>query len=111
MKFKFNLFLAVIGLITAISMRSCSKSNEELISDYQELCGKVEKAIKDGDMAKVASLSEEGQKLGEELDKRELTPEQQAKVLEITADLMKNSTVNIMENAQDLSSELEGLFE
>lgn len=107
MKAKFYFLIASFAIFSVAVFSSCSKSNEALISDYKSLCEKVESAIKNGDMEKVASLAQEGQKLGEELDKRELTSEEQAQVLEITSNMTSAVAASMQNNLQGLSSDME----
>ena len=103
--------VACTSLFLGFLLVSCSKSNDSLIKEYKDLCTQVEKAIKDGDITKAVSLAEKGDKIEKELSERTLTPEQQAQVLEITGELMMNSISNIMENSQQLTKELETMFE
>lgn len=107
MKKKFYFLIASLAIFSVLTLSSCSKSNEELISDYKVLCEKVESAIKEGNMEKVASLAKEGEKLGEELDKRELTSEEQAQVLEITSNLAGTVAGEMEQNVQEFSLEME----
>lgn len=107
MKTKFYFLFASLAIFSVAVFSSCTKSNEELISDYKSLCEKVEKAVKNGDMEKVASLAQEGQKLGEELDKRELTSEEQAQVIEITSNMTSAVAGTIENSVQGFSMGME----
>lgn len=108
---KINYLLTVATVILSTALFSCSKSNDALIEEYQQVCTDINTALKNGEMTKVATLAEKGEKIGKELDERELTDEQKAKVLEITADLMEQSTSSVMNSAQQSAEELEELFD
>ena len=77
-----KLFLTV-AIVTMTMLTSCKKSNADLIKDYDSVCKELVEATKNGDFAKVATLSEKGQKLENELRERELTDEEKSQLQEI----------------------------
>ena len=77
-----KLFLTV-AIVAMTMLTSCKKSNADLIKDYDSVCKELVEATKNGDFAKVATLSEKGQKLENELRERELTDEEKSQLQEI----------------------------
>ena len=84
-----KLFFPLAALALSISLASCSKSNEALIKEYKELGEQIEAAAEKGDMQKIATLAQKGQKLAKELDGREFTEDEQVEILEITSEIAK----------------------
>lgn len=81
-------FLRFLGMfVVCLCIASCSKSNGDLIKEYGEICEEVAEAYKNGDMKKVTSLAEKGDKIEKELIKRDLTDEEQSEVATITLKL------------------------
>lgn len=89
--------IAAFALLVGSALTSCSKSNDDLIKEYKELCSEVATAVKEGDAAKIQELSAKGEKLGKELSQRDLTDEQKAEILNITADYMKELSQGTMQ--------------
>lgn len=104
---KFFMILMTAGAILLGSgLVSCSKSNQDLINDYKNVCQELVEATKDGDLTKIASLTEKGTKIEKELSERELTSEEEAelaKIAEEVANAAVSGASNMMDNA------LEGL--
>ena len=84
-----NLFkILAIAMVAYCSMfMSCKKSNESLIKEYGELRNEIVAAAKDGDAAKIATLSKKGEELAKEMDSREFTEEEQAQIINITSEI------------------------
>lgn len=80
------LFAAVL-LMFGTALSSCSKSNDDLIKEYSELCEEASQAIKDGDLTKLPSIAEKGDKIEKELKNRDLTEDQKEEVARITLQL------------------------
>lgn len=66
---------------------SCQKSNEALIEEYSELCKEIVEAAKEGDAAKIATLSKKAESVAQEIDKREFTSDEQIKIMNITSEM------------------------
>ena len=100
-----KLFLSLgCATMMAVMMVSCSKSNEQLLEEYRQTGTEVVEAMKAGDMAKVQSLCEKGDKLEKELQKRELTDDEKAELLKIELEIANNvggAGVDMMQNAMD----------
>lgn len=92
MKKSFFIFMTLVALVCGSALTSCSKSNQDLIKEYQELCDEMIQAVKDGDAKKVESIGKKGDKLAEELDKRDLTDEEKQEVLKITSEMVSEMT-------------------
>lgn len=100
--------MAAALIVCSASLTSCKKSNADLIDDYRDLCKEVVEATKDGNLVKVASLAEKGQKLEAELKERDLTDDEKAELLQIeqetaaeAADAAVTGTSKMMESATD----------
>lgn len=83
--------------VLCLCIASCSKSNGDLIKEYGEICEEVAEAYKNGDMSKVTSLAEKGQKIETELSKRDLTDEEKAEVAGITLKLAGSISGDVTE--------------
>lgn len=81
---KFFSFLMAAVLTCCIALSSCSKSNQSLIDDYRKTSKEFIQAVQAGDEKKVEKLSDEIDKMIDELDKRDLSDKEEAEVLEIT---------------------------
>lgn len=101
---KVAFFLSGAMLMLGVAFSSCSKSNESLIKEYSELCDEIVEAAKDNDLAKLNSLSEQGQKLVEKMETCDFTPEEKAQIEKITIEMTgalgeaaANSTTNSLD--------------
>lgn len=81
---KIKVILSIAVLALSASLTSCSKSNEALLNDYQDLCNELVEAVKSGDEAKAQEISEKGEKLAKELEGRDLTDEEKQQLVKIT---------------------------
>lgn len=85
---KFLLAIAAcVALVFAVALSSCSKSNADLINDYRDVATELVEAVKNGDAAKIKTLSAQGMQIAEQLKKRDLTPEEQQEILKIAAEM------------------------
>lgn len=106
--------MAVVAVTCMTLLTSCKKSNADLIKDYESVCKELVTATENGDLAKVATLSEKGMKIEKELSERELTDEEKSQLLEIqstTAEGMvsgaANSISNVVESATDAADQIQ----
>lgn len=79
--------MAILAMTCMSLLTSCQKSNADLIKDYENLCKEIVEATEAGNLVKVATLSDKGQKLEQELSNRNLTDEEKAQLLEIQANV------------------------
>lgn len=80
-------FFAAVVLMFGTALSSCSKSNDDLIKEYSELCDEASKAVKDGNLIKLSSIAEKGDKIEKELKSRDLTDAQKEEVARIELQL------------------------
>ena len=83
---KIFLSIAVCAMM-AIATTSCSKSTPDLLNEYRELGKEVVEATKKGDLVKIQSLAEKGEKIEKELKGRELTAEEKAELAKIEMEI------------------------
>lgn len=83
---KIFLSIAVCAMM-AITTTSCSKSTSDLLNEYRELGKEVVEATKNGDLVKIQSLAEKGDKIEKELKGRELTAEEKAELAKIELEI------------------------
>lgn len=105
-----------MAIVAMTMLTSCKKSNADLIKDYDSVCKELVEATKNGDFAKVATLSEKGLKLENELSERELTDEEKSQLQEIQSKVASgitsgamNSVGNVLDSAADAAETLSGL--
>lgn len=91
MKKKALFLVASLAICGSMMLSSCKKSNADLINDYADVCKEMVEAIKDKDLGKMQKLAKEGEKIENELRERDLTPEEQKQVVELTAEIAKES--------------------
>lgn len=83
-----KIFLSVaVCAMMAIATTSCSKSTPDLLNEYRELGKEVVEATKNGDLVKIQSLAEKGEKIEKELKGRELTDEEKAELAKIETEI------------------------
>ena len=82
-KILFSTFVAM-SILSVSFMASCSKSNSELIKEYDKAITEQVEAIKSGDPGKIQSASEKSLKIANELKERDLTQEEQMEIANIT---------------------------
>ncbi|MDE5822195.1 MAG: hypothetical protein K2H50_02400 [Paramuribaculum sp.] len=109
-----KLFLTV-AIVAMTMLTSCKKSNADLIKDYDSVCKELVEATKNGDFAKVATLSEKGQKLENELSGRELTDEEKLQFQEIQSKVVSgivsgaaDGISNMIESAGEAAEQVAG---
>ena len=83
MKKKFFAIAACVALGCAFMLSSCSKSNQALIDDLRDVATEMKEAQQNGNMEKVVDLTKKATEIASELEKRELTPEEQAEIASI----------------------------
>lgn len=82
---KFKTILSIAVLALGVSLTGCSSDpNETAIKEYSKICDKFVEAVQAGDTEKVQQLAQEAEKLESELEKLDLTEEQQKQVKDIT---------------------------
>lgn len=91
MKKKLVYLFAVIAIAGSSLLASCSKSNQDLIDQYRSLGNEIVEAAQAGDMDKVTKLAADGKKIADELDKRELTEEEQQEVYQISVEILQGA--------------------
>lgn len=81
-KIKLILSMAVVAL--TLTLTSCSKSTDSLIEEYGQTLNEYVEAHVNGDTSKAEKLESKIDDLSKELDSRELTDEQHAKIVQYT---------------------------
>lgn len=81
-------FLSIFAAaVLALAVASCSKSNEQLLNEYSDLCKEAVEASKSGDLVKMMSIAEKGTKVEKELSERTLTDQEKEKLTKITEEM------------------------
>lgn len=90
-------FLRFLGMfVLCLCIASCSKSNGDLIKEYGKICDEIGVAYQKGDMDKVSSLVEKGEKIEKELSERDLTDNEEAEVVAIATRLADTISEDFM---------------
>lgn len=67
---------------------ACEKSNQDLLNDYQDLVTEMADAIENGNLIKVQEISKKGEKIEEELNKRDLSESEKNEKAKIEAEIV-----------------------
>ena len=82
---KIRTILSVAVLALSASLTGCSSDpHDTAIKEYSKICDEFVEAVKAGDTEKVQTLADEADKIQEQLQKLDLTEEQQQQVKDIT---------------------------
>ena len=104
-----NLFFRAFGIsifLGCAMLTSCSKSNEQLLDEYQKIGKEVVQATKDGDLLKIEKLAKKGESIEKELQSRDLTETEKEKMEEIEYEI----SVGMAGAASDKLNDLNSLF-
>ncbi|MCH5214498.1 MAG: hypothetical protein J1E97_04835 [Muribaculaceae bacterium] len=99
MKKRFQFLFCAAAIAFSSCLISCSKSNADLIDDYKKVCTELVEATQKGDVNKIKSLAEKGDKILDELNKRELTDEEKQEVLNISVEAANGAFSAAYENS------------
>lgn len=88
------MFLVAAFAIGCSSMlMSCSKSNADVIKQYETVCKEAAEVANSGDMEKVKKIEEKIQAVQKEMEGREFTPEEQQEILDITTNMIQSINI------------------
>ena len=76
------------AVMCSVALTSCSKSNQDLINDYRKTAEEFVQAVKDKDEAKVKKLSDKGENIVKELEKRDLTESEKEEFTQISLEMI-----------------------
>ena len=71
---------------------SCKKSNNSLLKEYESICEQLKEATKENDVAEKTRLSKKCIELENELDKRDLSDQEQIDYSLLRVDTFLNTT-------------------
>lgn len=84
---KIRVVLIAAALAFSAALTSCHKSNQALIDELRQTTTELVDAVKANDNDKVKELSDKMNEIGEELDQRDLTPEEKQQIMQIGMEL------------------------
>ena len=77
-----------VAFTLCVALTSCSKSNQDLIDQYRKASVELVEAAKAGDTDKVEKVQKEIEGIANDLDKRELSEQEEEEILEITSNMI-----------------------
>ncbi|MDE6536221.1 MAG: hypothetical protein K2K82_09485 [Muribaculaceae bacterium] len=108
---KIKVILSIAVLALSASLTSCSKSNEALLNEYQDLVNEMVEAVKNGDEAKLEKISKKGEALEAELEKRDLTAEEKQQMVKIAQEAASTMVSNAMQGAADMGFDMDEIMD
>lgn len=93
MKKKFMFLVAAFAIGCSSMLISCSKSNADVIKQYEAVCNEIVEAANSGDMEKAKKVEEKAEAIKKEMEGREFTPEEQQEILDITTNMFQSINI------------------